>query len=197
MNSPEIGDVITQYSYLGIFLWFIFFDQLTVIPEEISLITIGYISTYTSLNLFLCGIVSLLGLLAIDNIYYFLTYKGSNYTKRIFNKLNNNYFKKLKQKVMDNSWTYLFIIELIPRLRILSPIISASSKIGFRKFTLINTTATSVVVFFYLFVGVFFENSLDYFLKGFKALHHFIFAFILITILFIIYRFLKNGYSDK
>ncbi len=148
--------------------------------------------TYTSLNLFLCGIVSLLGLLAIDNIYYFLTYKGSQYTKRLFNKLNSEYLNNLKQKVKDNSWIYLFVIELIPRFRILSPIIACSSNVGWKKFTLINTTATSVVVVIYLFVGVFFRNSLSYFLKGFETLRHFIFVIILITIFIFIIRYFKN-----
>lgn len=193
INSVELGDLITQYSYLGIFLWFIIFDQLTPIPEEVSLLTLGYISSQTSLNPFLCGAVSLIGLLAIDNIYYFLTYKGSRIAKRLFEKHNHSTFlQSLKQKVHDNSWIYLFVIEFIPRFRILSPVIACTSNIGWKKFNLINTTATSVVVVTYLFIGIFFHSSLSHVLKKFETLQHLIFAIVIISILIFIWRLFKK-----
>lgn len=190
----EIGNLINQYSYLGIFLWFMIFDQLTPIPEEVSLLTIGYIASQTSLNPLWCSIVSLMGLLAIDNLYYFLTYKGSRIASRLLTKQKtNNFLQRLKQKVSENSWLYLFIIEFIPRLRILSPIIACTSNIGWKKFTLINTTATSLVVLIYIFIGIFFQNSLSHILKGFETLRHFVFAMVLISIFLFIWRFFKKN----
>lgn len=194
INSVELGDLITQYSYLGIFLWFIIFDQLTPIPEEVSLLTLGYISSQTSLNPFLCGVVSLIGLLAIDNIYYFLTYKGSRIATRLFEKQNySTFLLSLKQKVHDNSWIYLFVIEFIPRFRILSPIIACTSNIGWKKFNLINTTATSVVVVIYIFIGIFFHASLSHILKKFETLQHIIFVLVILSILLFIWRFFKKN----
>lgn len=197
INSVELGNLISQYSYIGIFLWFVIFDQLTPIPEEVSLITLGYISSQTNLNVFLCAIISLAGLLTIDNIYYFLTYRGSRIAKNLSekhnNKNSNKFLRRLGQKVHENSWLYLFIIEFIPRLRILSPVIACTSKIGWKKFNLINTIATSIVVAIYLFIGIFFQNSLSHILKGFETLRHFIFSIVLISIFIFIWRFFKKN----
>lgn len=191
INTFEIENLIAQYSYLGIFLWFVFFDQLTPIPEEVSLITIGYLSIETSLNIFLCGAVSLVGLLTIDNIYYVLAYNGSRFTKRLFEKQGKNHFLvQLRQKVKENNWIYLFIIEFIPRFRILSPIIACLSKINWKTFNIINTIATSIVVALYIFIGIFFNESLSNILKGFKTLQHLIFGIVLFSIFIFIWRFL-------
>lgn len=194
INSVELENLLNEYSYLGIFLWFMIFDQLTPIPEEVSLITIGYIASQTSLNPLICGVLSLLGLITIDNIYYYLTYKGTRFAKRLFDKQNkNNFLQHLKQKVRNKSWVYLFIIELIPRFRILSPVIACASNIGWKKFNLINTTGTSIIVAVYIYIGVFFNDSLSYFFKGFETLRHFIFAVVLLSIFIFIWRFFKKN----
>ncbi|MGH2565667.1 MAG: hypothetical protein ACRDE5_14215, partial [Ginsengibacter sp.] len=40
-NMPDFTQFIEKWGYLGIFIWFITFDQITPIPEEISLLLVG------------------------------------------------------------------------------------------------------------------------------------------------------------
>ena len=44
METHDITHYIAHYSYLGIFIWFFLIDQLTPIPEELVLVTVGYLT---------------------------------------------------------------------------------------------------------------------------------------------------------
>ena len=46
----DFQELILQYSYIGIFLWFVFFDQITPIPEELVLITMGFIANKAAMQ---------------------------------------------------------------------------------------------------------------------------------------------------
>lgn len=48
MPHTDLPGYIYHLSWFGIFLWFAFLEQLTPIPEEISLMTLGYISVISS-----------------------------------------------------------------------------------------------------------------------------------------------------
>ena len=40
LDTPQFSPFIQHFGYLGIYIWFITFDQLTPFPEEISLLII-------------------------------------------------------------------------------------------------------------------------------------------------------------
>ena len=56
-------------SYFGIFIWFLFLDQLTPIPEEVTLLSIGYIAKNHLINPYYAGLSAFLGLTIIDNLF--------------------------------------------------------------------------------------------------------------------------------
>lgn len=85
------------FTYPGIFLWFAIIEQFTPIPEEVALMTVGYISMHTSLNPVLCGAVSVVGLLTADNIFFYLALKGNKLSERALKKVNHKLLDKMKE----------------------------------------------------------------------------------------------------
>ena len=84
MPHTDLSGYIYHLSWFGIFLWFAFLEQLTPIPEEISLMTLGYISLITSLNPLISGAVALAGLLTADNLLYYFSMKGNKLRNWVF-----------------------------------------------------------------------------------------------------------------
>src|ERR1700716_292775 len=93
----DLSHYIYQFSYLGIFLWFVVIEQVTPVPEEVSLMTVGYISVHSSLNPFICWSVSLGGLLIADNLLFYLSHTGNKITKKWLRKVNSRWIHKIKE----------------------------------------------------------------------------------------------------
>src|SRR5947207_2375917 len=110
---------IRNYGYFGIFIWFITFDQLTPLPEEISLIVLGYFIAHHTFNPVFAGIASIAGFLTVDIVYYWLARTGSRLLKRRKRKKKPSgflvrYKKMLKEKMLKA----LLILAFIPRVRL-------------------------------------------------------------------------------
>ena len=79
-----LSEIISQspISYLGIFIWFLFLDQLTPIPEEVTLLSIGYIAERHLINPYFAGLAAFLGVTIIDTVFYWLAYSGNKIINR-------------------------------------------------------------------------------------------------------------------
>jgi len=142
---------ITTLSYLGIFLWFAVLEQLTPVPEEVYLMSTGYIAAHIShLNIYLCGAAALTGLLACDNILFCLSLKGNKLAGKLLDKLSMKLSNRVKQNLNANTTQTLFISALIPKLRFFSPLIAGAMNVPWRKFLLANASATAFYVTVYL-----------------------------------------------
>src|SRR5438067_9082125 len=82
LRSQHFSQFIEKFGYIGILVWFITFDQLAPIPEEISLLVLGYLSAQGIFNPVVAGIFSLIPFLMVDTVYFFLAKKGSTFLKK-------------------------------------------------------------------------------------------------------------------
>lgn len=161
MEAHDITYYIAHYSYLGIFIWFFIIDQTTPIPEELVLMTIGYISHSDIINPFLAGLMALLGLMTIDNTYYHLAIKSNKWIDKLVKKKQGHLLSKFQDKLNAHPVATLFTMSFIPKVRFLMPIVAGLNKITFKQFFLINTSASLLFVCFYLSLGFIFHNSIE------------------------------------
>ncbi len=157
----DFQELIEQFSYFGIFLWFAFFDQITPIPEELVLITMGFIANQGHLDPVLAGIAAVGGLVAIDNIYYGLGKSG----KFLFNQLgkasNLEVIEKFKIRIIEHDWQTIFMMSWFPKLRFITPFIAAAASIKWLRFAIINALSSMTYVILYILLGIFFEEQLE------------------------------------
>jgi membrane protein DedA with SNARE-associated domain len=175
MPQTDLHNYIYHLSWFGIFLWFAFIEQLTPVPEEISLISLGYLSLNTPLNPLFSGAVAVMGLLTADNLLFYLSLKGSSLTKKFINKINAQLLNSVGRSLKRNAIKTLIIMALLPKVRFLSPIISATSGIRWKLFFFINSAATVFYVAVYMLIGVLFQNQLNVVFRKLKAWQHVIF----------------------
>ena len=182
MHHSSLTDYIQQFSYLGIFLWFAVIEQVTPIPEEVYLISLGYVAIHVGLNPFLSGIVALAGLLATDNVLYYLSLKGNKLAKKLLSKINPAIMERIERNFKERSVKTLFVTALIPKLRFFSPIIAGTLKVRWPTFLFINGGATLFYVIVYMCIGIFFHNQLTAVLKKLDFVQHGIFIVVMIIV---------------
>lgn len=176
--------LLLQYSYLGIFLWFVFFDQITPIPEELVLITMGFLANQGHIHPILAGATALIGLVIIDNVYYGLGKSG----KMLF-KLRKasmiTLMERFKKRIQLHAWQTIFMMSYFPKLRFITPFLAAAAGIGWIRFATINATSSATYVTLYILLGIFFERQLKEIELEVLMIYITIFTFIIGVVVFI------------
>jgi membrane protein DedA with SNARE-associated domain len=193
MLHTDLASYVSALSYLGIFLWFSIGEQLTPIPEEVSLISIGYLSVYASLNPFMAGLASLAGLLTTDNLLFFISLKGNKLAGMLQKKINNKILEKARVNLRRHAIKTIIVMAMIPKLRFLSPIISAISGISWKIFLVVNSAATAFNVAIYMLLGIFFHNQLHRLLRKLIVMQHAIFIVFMICFAVMIMALIKRN----
>ena len=90
--------------------------------------TIDYLTQTQPINPFFAGISALLGLMLVDNIYFYLAYTGKKWTQKLQQKKRAQIIKKCKDKLQKHQARTLLIIAFIPKVRFFGPILAGLSK---------------------------------------------------------------------
>lgn len=192
MGNFNLSDYVNQFSYLGIYLWFAVLEQLTPIPEEAFLVSLGYIAIKAGLNIPLCGITAVAGLISCDMFLFLVAHKGSRLAKNILHKVNRGIIGKIRYNLKQHPVKTLIVMALIPKIRFVSPIVSGIAHIRWQTFVLVNTLATAFYVSVYVGLGVVFHNGLSSLMKKIEWAQHIIFiAAIVVAAIYVIFRIKK------
>lgn len=157
----EFQELLLQYSYLGIFLWFVFFDQITPIPEELVLISMGFLANQGHIHPVLAGAAALVGLVIIDNVYYGLGKSGNMLFKRWRKDAEIALIERFKIRIQRHDWQTIFMMSYFPKLRFITPFLAAAAGIAWVRFAIINAASSATYVTLYLLLGIFFEYQLE------------------------------------
>lgn len=189
---PDFSEYIKIFGYFGIFLFFVTVDQITFIPEEITLLTIGYLAFQGVFNPFLAGGISLSAFLTVDTTYFYLTKKGKKFTKRFREKTNKN-FLRIEEKLKRNFPKTLLIVCFIPRMRLWAPIISEALGIPIKRFLTYDSISLILFTATYISLGMIFHSGLHSLLAEVEVLQHIIFStFIVLAGIFIVVAVKKH-----
>ncbi|HET6992321.1 MAG TPA: DedA family protein [Bacteroidia bacterium] len=192
ITSPGFSQFAIQLGYFGIFLWFISIDQFTPIPEEVTLLSIGYLCGHGVFNPFLAGIISLTAFLIVDSAYYFLARSGNNFFNKIYKKFHRPYMDKYKKNIEDNLPRTLIILCFIPRMRMFGPISVGLMKLPFPRFILFDFIGISIFTALYISFGAFFHKGLES-----SNLRHEIFIGAMLVLAIVIFIFIRRAKKEK
>ncbi len=173
-HIPDFSTYLQHGSYVAIYLWFITFDQITPIPEELSLILLGYLAASGLFNPILAGIIALFGFLTADTAYFFLARHGSSLvTKRLKRPLP--FITRYRKRLEDNLPKTVFILCFIPRMRFFAPLLVGGGKAPFGKFMMYDATALALFTAVYTTIGFFFSKQLGLSVQEVKSIENIVF----------------------
>ncbi|MFV8326305.1 DedA family protein [Flavobacterium sp. ZS1P14] len=180
-------------SYLGVFIWFLFLDQLTPIPEEVTLLSIGYIAEHHLINPYFAGLAAFMGLTIIDSVFYWLAYSGN----KLINRFKNNISEKLQEKYLkglkEHNVRTILLLSFIPKVRFFSPIFAGMFHVRWQTFFVVNGIGTIIFIIGYIAAGMLFNKSLEYLLKEVELLRHSIFiVFMILLTIGVFFKFTRK-----
>jgi len=187
MHIPHVGEIpgyIQHLSYTGIFLWFLLTQLIIImpIPEEVVLISIGYVSATGVWNPFIAAAISFATLILSDGIFYFLSRSGNRYVARLVMRSESGAFAKAEAQMKRNMPRAVFVLTFIPRLRFFGPVLAGMLKLKWHAFFLADASALVIHVSVYTFIGFFFHRSLAGLFKNLAILQHMLFIAAIIVI---------------
>jgi membrane protein DedA with SNARE-associated domain len=196
-NMPDFTQFIEKWGYLGILIWFLTFDQITPIPEEISLLLVGYLSAHNIFNPFLAGVVAFVGMVGVDILYYHLSKTGGRIIKKRSRKKPSKFVESYKEKLKEHTPRTLIILCFIPRMRMWGPILAGSIRIPFKKFLLFDGIGLLLITVIYTSLGYIFHKSLGSVMKKMKGWQDGIFIGALIILAIIIIIVIRKRQKQK
>lgn len=194
MKDHELLKLIQQYSYLGIFIWFALVQLIFPIPQEIALISIGYISTHIKINLLFSILASGVGILVSDLLIYILSRSGSKLTNMLISKFDKSFLNKIKGEVNHKTYISLFVLLLLPEVRMIAPLLGGAMNISAKKFILVDLVANVLLSTVYLLLGKFFYSTMRSLGGKFKEYEHWIFGGIMVIIMIGLVLFVRKKF---
>lgn len=173
--------ILSQISYLGLFILLIAINFLPL-PEELLLLSLGYLTAAGLGNVFLIIAISILSLAISDNILFWLSRKGSRYVEYFEKKIMDEKFAKYKKLMDEHINKTIFFLRFINTLRLLGPFLAGSKKTAWKKFRIFDLLALMIYVPVLVFLGRFFYDRLTVFIVEMHTLRHVFFVGFLIAL---------------
>ena len=160
LHVPDIDAYLMEFSYVGIFIWFAFFDFVAPFPDELSLLAVGYLASQGMFNVFLAAGLAFFSFVLADTISFFLARGSSSLIKRKLKRPRAHTFRGYVVRNLERHLPRtLILVCFIPRMRIWGPIAAGSVKIPYRKFITFDTIGVALFTTLYMTLGYFFGQS--------------------------------------
>lgn len=184
-------------NYLPLFFILIGFiaNTFPLIPEEVFLITLGYmISKGISIYPFhVIAFLVIIGLLLADLLVYYLAFKGNKVTNKILKKYLKIDLEENQIFLKDNINKIIFFSRFLAQMRALGPILSGITHFPFKKFLKINLLALFIYTSGVMWLGFYFSNRIGKIIEGANILNNIIFGvLVLISIIVISIKMRKK-----
>lgn len=188
-GNPELVHLIVQYSWLGIFIFYLFFDFFIPIPEEFSIITFAYIFTSSAYHQFWGWFLILIAIVIRSFILFYLAHNRAKWLIKLVSKRKDG-MEGLKQKMELNLNKTLIILNLVPKIRLAVPVIAGLSKVSPFRFLKSQTTILVVYVSVNYLLGMLFYSTMVKIFKRIETIQHSEYFIIFIALSTIISFFL-------
>ena len=199
MPNPQFFiNYLEQFSYIGIFVLIALSGYIVPIPEEILLLIVGYVAGIGFNNVYISLLVSILGVLAGDNLLFWLSkYKGSRLIDHLKHKVKKSEIIKYRYLMKKHIGKTIFILRFIVGLRFFSPFMAGSMKIKWKTFQFYNLLAVLIYAPIMVFLGYHFHHKLVLVITQVEIIRHIIFFLFLAIVGYLISAFVRRKFSEE
>ena len=200
-----ILDMMNQFGYLGVFLLIALENIFPPIPSEVILLFGGFMTTYTSLNIFGMSIASTLGSL-IGAIVLYLIGKFFN-KERLKAIVSSKVGKILRLKNEDidkaDNWfetkgnKTVFFCRFIPIVRSLISIPAGMSEMAMGKFLVYTITGSLIWNIVLIVMGSIVGENWTSILEIFDTYSHIVLILLIIIFIALVFIFYKKRLNKK
>jgi membrane-associated protein len=197
MVSPEpVISFLQHFSYIGVFSSIVVSGYILPIPEEVVLLTIGYLTSGGMFSIYFVIIVSFLATLASDIFLYSLAKKDSKLTAGLKIKMHKNSFVKSWMKKPNDIGRMVFMMRFFVGLRFLGPILAGAMNVSLKKFVFYDTLALLLYTPFFVLIGYLFHNSFLRMITRIESVRHLLFFVAIGALSFYLLRVVNKKLSS-
>lgn len=201
IESQNIIAELGALSYVGIWFVSILSNIVIPVPEEITLLALGYLAGTGQVNVMLLLPIVISGLLLSDFIMYSLAKKGSRFVTWLYAKF---FSKKLKHKNQEWFDTHVskivFFSRFLIQLRFIGPFVAGQKKMPTKDFLKYDLSALVIYVPLYVLLGLFFHSRVKAIIENVGVVRNtvLVIAGLLVTYFLFktILKFLLKGNSE-
>jgi membrane-associated protein len=186
-----------EFSYAGMTLVLAGTGIILPIPEEVILLTAGYLAAEGFMDPFIAIPLAILGTLVGDSILFALAKAGSPFAEKLRNRLRKLNVSRTWFFSHEHPLRAVFFLRFVTGLRILSPIYAGFHAAKWPAF--LATTFAALVIFIPLTFGIgyYFNDSLAHLLHGFAVFRHILFLGLLLFVglgtVLAAYHYIRRG----
>ncbi|MES2224552.1 MAG: VTT domain-containing protein [Patescibacteria group bacterium] len=188
---------LSSLSYGGIFILSLLSNVVVPVPEEISLVIIGYGAHIADYNLLIVIPIVMLGLLTSDCILYYFSKKGNRYVEGFYNRVFKNRLEERKEWLEQNIKKVIFFSRFLVQLRFLGPFFAGQTKVSWKTFLAYELAALVIYVPIVVGAGWFFHNSISNIISGINVVRNIVLITLAGLILYSLYESIKRKTYGK
>ncbi len=194
MNLDIISHISTfeQLSYLGLFLAIAASGHIVPLPEDISLIIAGYITSLGYVQLWPMIVVSIIAPFVADTAFYIIAKKGTKLALMFERHIANNIFDYMKKKMQENTFRTMFLMRFVSGLRFASPLVAGYVGVPWKRFLTYNFISACVYGPFFLLVGYIFHQKIFSLVSATNTYKHVAFAVIIVVLVVAIGKVIRK-----
>ena len=171
--------LIHQLSYLGLFILLGAGAIVLPIPEEVTLLTAGYLVAIGVINIFIAVPVAIVGLLAGDVFLFFLAGIGASYAHKLRTRVNKMGLEKTWLFSPARLWRAVFFLRFLTGFRFIAPIYAGFEEMSWKSYLLVDILAIIIFTPIMFALGYYSNTSILVFLAGFELARHAVFIIVL------------------
>ncbi len=191
-QSAEIIRQVSALSYLGIFGLSLLANVVIPVPEEISLLAIGYVIGMGKIDPFITTAIVIAGLLVSDLVIFVLARGGNKPLSFIYNKFFARTLSKDPDFVKKHVEKFIFFSRFLVQLRFLGPFLAGKEKTSLRTFLTYEFAALFLYVPILLALGDYFRDRFEAVVSDLGAVRNIILIIIGIFLLLSVMRVIRQ-----
>jgi len=190
-------DYFHGLSYIGIFIALLLSGHIVPIPQDVSLVLLGYLVAHGYSTSFVMVVIGVLAAIVGDGTLYYLAKKGTSFGQKIESKISNRIFEFVKDRMVRHTFLTIFCMRFFPGLRFTSAVVSGYVAIPWKKFLLYNGFSACIYVPFYFFLGYLLEDKISTVITIVDSARHIIIAFLAFVLCFVVGTVIYRTYRKR
>lgn len=179
-------------SYLGVFGISLIATIVLPFPEEITLVSLGYLAGVGVFKLYFLIPICILGLAGSDFFIYQLAYHGQKITVGFYNKVFASRFNFLKDLHGERLDRVIIFARFLIYFRFLSGFLAGYYRMPLKRFFSLELVSLVVYVPLFLSLGFFLRAQLDKVIDGVGIVQHIILLLVIIILGTLVFKSLKK-----
>jgi membrane protein DedA with SNARE-associated domain len=185
------------FSYLGVFVIGLLANMIIPVPEEVTLVTLGYLSATGVFHVVLIIPLLISGLLLSDLLMYFLSRKGSSITQKFYYRFFESQFSFLQNLDEKQLEKIIIFSRFFAFFRFLAPFLGGMYALSLRRFIQLEIMSITLYTTLYVGIGYYLRNQVEKIISGVNIVEHVIVAFVLLGALSLLFVWLRNYFMQN